>query len=240
VDYEGPNAVIFSRRPVAQYTAAWTDRLNTTFGVEKPDIFTDLNSGGNTSASQITSMPDLGFNTRYEQAGFGHLQFSTLFRDIGAKDDAGQVQHVFGWGLNLAAGLDLTKQDSVQLLGVYGAGVGGQGNDSGFVNSDAAYTSTGNLKALPYWSAMVGYTHRWNERFRSTLSYGYVNLDDTTGQAATFYHTSQYASVNLIWQLRKRLSIGLEGLYGTQEAQNGLDSGNHFRIQLGMVYSLFD
>src|SRR5215471_4786196 len=47
VDYEGPNAVIFSRRPVAQYTIAWDDNLNTTFGVEKPDIFVDVNSGPN-------------------------------------------------------------------------------------------------------------------------------------------------------------------------------------------------
>ena len=85
---------------------------------------------------------------------------------------------------------------------------------------------------------MIGFTHRWNEQFRSTLSYGYVNLDNASGQSATFYHTSHYASANLIWQLRKRLSIGLEGLYGFQEAQNGVDSGNHWRVQFGMVYSL--
>jgi hypothetical protein len=40
--------------------------------------------------------------------------------------------------------------------------------------------------------------------------------------------------------LRKRLSIGLEGLYGFLEARNGVDSGAHWRVQLGMVYSLFD
>jgi len=242
VDYEGPNAVIFSRRPVAQYTVAWNDNWNTTFGVEKPDIFTDLNSGGNTStsASQVNRMPDFGFNTRYEKAGLGHLQFSTLFRDLGAKDDLAHVQHVFGWGVNLSAGIDLTANDSLQILGVYGEGVGGQGNDAGFVNSDAAFTATGTLKALPYWSAMFGYTHRWNQQFRSTLTYGYVDLDNTSGQSATFYHTSQYASANIVWQLRKRLSIGLEGLYGFLNTQDGTDSGNHWRIQLGMVYSLFD
>jgi len=63
-------------------------------------------------------------------------------------------------------------------------------------------------------------------------------LQNTT--LGEFYHTSQYASANIVWQLRKRLSIGLEGLYGIQEAQNGVDSGNVWRIQLGMVYSLFD
>lgn len=83
-------------------------------------------------------------------------------------------------------------------------------------------------------------THCWNDAFRSTFTYGYVNLDNTAGQAATFYHTSTYASANFVWQMRKRLSIGLEGLYGIQEALNGVDSGDHWRVQVGMVYSLFD
>jgi len=240
VDYEGPNAVIFSRRPVAQYTYAWNDNWNTTVGVEKPDIFVDLNSGPNPGTTTLTQMPDFGFNTRYEQAGFGHVQFSTLLRDLGAKDELGNAHHVFGWGVNLSVGLDLTKNDSLQLLGVYGHGVGGQGNDAGFFNSDAAFNSNGNLEALPYWSGTFGFTHRWNDQFRSTISYGYVNLDNSSGQTGTFYHSSHYASANLVWQLRKRLSVGLEGLYGTKEANNGVDSGDHWRIQLGLVYSLFD
>jgi hypothetical protein len=240
VDYEGPNAVIFSRRPVAQYTYAWNDNWNTTFGVEKPDIFVDLNSGPNQGGNTLTAMPDLGFNTRFEKEGFGHLQFSTMFRDLGAMDSTGRDQHVFGWGVNLSVGLDLGKNDSLQALGVYGHGVGGMGNDTSFLNSDAAFKNNGDLEALPYWSATAGFTHHWSPQFRSTITYGYVNLDNASGQNPEFYHTSHYASANVIWQLRKRLSIGLEGLYGLKTAQNGVDSGNHWRIQLGMVYSLFD
>ena len=240
VDYEGPNAVIFARRPVAQYTLAWNENWNTTFGVEKPDIFVDLNSGPNPGTAQLTSMPDLGFNTRYEKAGFGHLQFSTIFRDLGAKDGLGADHHVLGWGVNLSAGLDLFENDSLQVLGVYGHGVGGMGNDTSFLNSDAAFRTDGTLEALPYWSATAGFTHRWSPQLRSTISYGYVNLDNASGQVPTFYHTSHYASANLIWQIRKRLSIGFEGLYGLKTAQNGVDSGDHWRVQAGLVYSLFD
>ena len=87
---------------------------------------------------------------------------------------------------------------------------------------------------------MAGYTHRWNESFRSTFTYGYTYLDNTAGQAAEFYNFTHYASGNIVWQLRKRLSVGLELLYGFKEARNGVDSGDHYRIQLGMVYSLFD
>jgi hypothetical protein len=240
VDYEGPNSVIFSRRPVAQYTAAWSENWNTTFGVEKPDIYVDVDSGPNAGGSQITRMPDFGFNTRYEKAGFGHLQFSTMFRDLGAEDSQGEDHHAFGWGVNLSAGLDVSERDSLQLLGVYGEGVGGMGNDTSFLNSDAAFDADGELVAMPYWSLSVGFTHRWSDTLRSTITYGYVELDNASGQDPTFYHTSHYASANLVWQLRKRLSIGLEGLYGIKEAQNGTDSGDHWRVQVGMVYSLFD
>jgi hypothetical protein len=240
VDYEGPNAVIFARRPVAQYTHAWNENWNTTFGVEKPDIFSDVNTGGNTNSTQVNRMPDLGFNTRYEKEGFAHFQFSTIFRDLGAKDDRGQIHHAFGWGVNLSGNIDLSEKDYLQMLGVYGYGVGGMGNDTSFLNSDGAFTSSGNFEAMPYWSATAGFTHRWSPAFRSTITYGYVNLDNASGQSATFYHDSHYASANLIWQIRKRLSVGLEALYGLKTAQNGVDSGDHWRIQLGMVYSLFD
>jgi len=240
VDYEGPNAVIFSRRPVAQYTHAWNGNWNTTFGVEKPDTYIDLASGPNPGTSSLTRIPDLGFNTRFEKEGLGHFQFSTMFRDLGAKDGIGDDHHVFGWGVNLSANIDLTPRNYLQLLGVYGEGVGGMGNDTSFLNSDAAFNADGDLEALPYWSLAAGFTHRWSPEFRSTITYGYVNLDNASGQAETFYHTSHYASANLIWQLRKRLSVGLEGLFGIKEARNGDDSGEHWRVQLGMVYSLFD
>lgn len=240
VDYEGPNGVIFARRPVAQYTLAWNDNWNTTFGVEKPDIFVDVNSGPDAGGSTITRTPDFGLNTRFEKKEFGHVQVSALLRDLGAKDAAGETHHAFGWGVNLAAGLDLSPCDSVQLLGVYGHGVGGLGNDSGFFNSDAAFDSDGHFKALPYWSTTAGYTHKWNDQFRSTITYGYVHLDNASGQAPTFYHTTHYASGNIVWQLRKRLSVGLEGLYGFKKVRDGEDSGDHWRAQLGMVYSLFE
>jgi hypothetical protein len=235
VDYEGPNAVIFARRPVAQYTFAWNDNWNTTFGVEQPDYFVDLPPNGST----LTAMPDLGFNTRWEKAGVGNVQFSTLFRDIGARSAVGSGQHVFGWGVNLGVDLDLTKCDSLQLLGVYGYGVGGLGNDTSFLNSDAGFELNGSLKALPYWSAMGGFTHRWSDQFRSTVSFGYVNLQPVSGQSPEFYNFSYYASANVIWQLRKRLSVGFEGLYGFMEGANGVNSDNHWRLQLSLMYSNF-
>jgi hypothetical protein len=41
-----------------------------------------------------------------------------------------------------------------------------------------------------------------------------------------------------MYQLRKRLTIGLEGIYGRKEVQDGT-SGDVFRVQLSLVYALF-
>ena len=42
---------------------------------------------------------------------------------------------------------------------------------------------------------------------------------------------------NLIRQLRRRLSVGAEGLYGMRKTKGGSD-GEVFRFQLGLLYSI--
>lgn len=56
--------------------------------------------------------------------------------------------------------------------------------------------------------------------------------------AGDAYHATHSASVNLMWQIRKRLSVGLEELYGRKTTNDGAD-GDVFRTRLGLVYSMF-
>jgi len=85
---------------------------------------------------------------------------------------------------------------------------------------------------------MLGYTHQWSDKWRSTATFGYVNLSNEPDETAAAYHETYYGSLNVVWQIRKRLSIGLEGLYGYKDQKNGL-YGDVWRIQTGLVYSLF-
>jgi hypothetical protein len=237
VDYEGPNAVIFARRALIHYTMNLSDAWNVTLGVEDPDIYVD--NSGDPNAVERFRAPDTGFNVRWEPASLGHVQFSTIFRSIGINGDVGGSDDVFGWGVNLAGSLNVTASDTLQFWGVYGDGVGGMGNDTSFVNSDAALKSNGNLVALEYVSGMLAVTHRWTPRWRSTATYGYVNLENTGLQPGDAYNFTHYASGNLVFQLLKRLSIGTELLYGFREVKNG-DHGDVYRFQLGLLYSVFD
>jgi hypothetical protein len=233
VDYEGPNALVFARRPTLQYTRSINDAFSATVGLDRSGIAVD-------GADPITQTPDIAANLRWEDSTWGHVQVSAIGRRIGAKDPTGDEDYVNGWGLNLGSNINLTENDFLQFLGVYGEGVGGLGNDSGFFDSDAGYSSSGNLEALPYWSLMAGYTHQWSGLFASTVTYGYANLDNSSGQANNFYQNSTYASANLIWKIKARWTLGLEVLYGLKEVKNGDTSGDNYRVQLGMNYALFD
>jgi hypothetical protein len=238
VDYEGPNSMIFQRRELVRYQLQVSKEWYLNFGIEKPTPSVD--NSGYENVDTVKRWPEVGVNARWERSGMGHVQLSSIFRDLRVRSDVVGKQSVLGWGVNAGAGLDITKTDSVQALLVYGEGIGSFSNDAFSTGpTDAAFDSSGDLKALEYYSAMVGFTHRWSDVWRSTVSYGYVHLDNEEGQSDSAYHTTQYASANLIWQLRKRLSVGLEGLYGTRETNDGRD-GNVFRMQLGLLYSIFD
>ena len=194
--------------------------------------------------SGVDHAPDFAFNLRGESADLGHMQFSTVFRDLGAKDPTFGTNSVFGWGLNLAGdvlfSLPWTPAGGESARGqlTYGEGIGRYGNDSSFFATDAAYNSQGDLEALPYFGGFIGYTHRWLPDWRSTATYGYVRVNGIPSQGPNAFHQTNYASLNLIWQMRERLSVGLEGLYGDNQKESG-HSGGDFRTQVGVAYSLF-
>ncbi len=235
VDYEGPNSAIFARRPLVRYQHRFSEDWQINLGIEQPESEVDTSS--EPGASGRNSAPDGGLNGRWERSGVGHTQFAAIFRDIGIRGSTLGNQDVFGWGLNWSLGLDTFERDTMQAQLTYGDGLFRYSNDD-FQNNDAGFDQHGKLEAIPYFGGMLGYTHHWCPSFRSTLSYGYVHLDNTAGQPGTAYHETHYGSLNLMWQLRERLSVGLEELYGYHDTKNGAN-GDVFRTTVGLVYSVF-
>ncbi len=244
VDFEGPNSMIFARQATLRYLLALGKHWEMNFGFQQPA--SEVDTFNHPDVTSDNHAPDGGFNIRWEDANIGHVQFASILRDIGANSPTLGNQSVLGWGLMAAANLNVFKRDdladSVQAQLTYGAGYFHFANDNftypGFNGGDAAFNNSGDLKALPYFSGMVGFTHKWSRAFRSTATFGYVNLANEASQGPLAYNETYYTSANLVWQFHKRLSVGLECLYGKKEVSSG-DSGDLFRVQLGIVYSLF-
>jgi hypothetical protein len=244
VDYEGPNSVIFARRAVVQYRTIISEGWELTLSLEGPDISVDPT--GDDNASDRSRAPDGGFALRWAPGDLGHVRMAAIVRSIGVNGGGGSPtgnnfddDDVIGWGINTSGNLHLSDRDNVQFWFVYGEGIGGMGNDTSFLNSDAAFKSSGNLEALEYWSTMVAVTHDWAPRWSSTMTHGYVNLDTTDAQAPNFYNTSHYASANLVYQMFTRMRVGIEGLYGRVKVKSGTEN-DIFRIQAGISFAIFD
>ena len=235
LDYEGPNAAVSARVPLLRYQLPLNKRWQLNVSVEKPS--SEVDTTGDPTAVSVNRAPDIGLNTRWEEASFGHVQLAAIGRVLGADGVTNGIQTVLGGGLNLSVVKSLFTRDSFQFQGTLGQGIARYNNDDVFPN-DAAYNQAGNLTALPFMAIMVGYTHGWTEKLRSTASYGLVNIENEISQGPDAYHQTHYASLNLMWQPFKLLTMGMEGLYGHKEVQSGA-AGADWRIQFGVVYSLF-
>ena len=237
----GSELMVFARRPVLHYTRTSRSRSPTgtsRSGIEDPNVQIDTTTDPGSEERQRA--PDAGFNIRWEPGALGHLQFSSIVRSLSIREGAAGHEDDIGWGVNLGGSIAFTDSTTLQFLGVVGEGVGGLGNDSGFENTDAALDSSGDLEALPYQSGMVALTQKWTPRWRSTGTFGYANVDNTGPQLGVVYDESYYGSLNVIYQIYKRLSVGAEVLYGFREVNSGDDSDDVVRIMVGFVYSPFD
>jgi|WetSurMetagenome_2_1015567.scaffolds.fasta_scaffold10740_3 hypothetical protein len=236
VDYEGPNSMIFARQPVIHYLIKLSPQWNMTLGLEKADA--QIASYYGQSVTGVSHIPDLGLNIRWEKAHVGHVQFAAMFRDLTAQSPVTHLnEDAFGWGANLSWVFDVGERDSLLGQLTYGEGIGRYSNDA-FSNMDAAFNNDGNLKALPYFGGFFGYTHGWSPKWRSTLTYGYVDLQDELSMGPTAYHRTNYASLNAVYQFRKKMSLGMEVLYGRNQLQD-LSKGDAWRLQFGIAYRLF-
>ncbi len=237
VDYELANSSILTRSPLIRYLLPLNEQWQLNFGIEQPDSKVDTAGSGGSAKDRA---PDFGANVRWEKAGLGHIQLSGVARVLGISGGRSGSQEVFGGGLNLSGTVTVFGRDNIIGQLTYGQGIGRYGHDSSAFSTDATLNPAGELVALPYLGLLVGYTHHWNDRLRSSLTYGYVTVDNEPGQAATAYHRTHYGALNLIWQPfeSKRLNVGLEGLYGVNEVKSGA-TGDDWRVQMGIVYSLF-
>jgi hypothetical protein len=84
VDYEGPNSMIFARFPLVRYKLDLAEGWSANGGLTESN--TQVSNFDGEPVSGVDHAPDFAFNLRGESADLGHIQFSTVFRDLGAKD----------------------------------------------------------------------------------------------------------------------------------------------------------
>ena len=130
------------------------------------------------------------------------------------------------------------------------------GGQDGVFDSEA-----GRIETLPVFGAYVGLQHWWKPRktddfsfamsrwwhqlleranidfesFRSTLVYGYTQVDNLDTQPDDAYYRAHRVGLSLIWSPAARIDLGTELLWGAREDKDG-DTGDAVQLQLGATY----
>jgi hypothetical protein len=125
----------------------------------------------------------------------------------------------YGGALSAVWGLGAWR-DSAVFQAVLGRGISNYFNDNFGLGTDVGFNAEGRLVATPAGSVTVGYSHYWTKLVRSTVSYGYTRINNPAGDPGTTYHTSQYATGNIIFQPTVRFLFGAEYIYGSARRKN--------------------
>ena len=234
LDFQGPNGNTYATQAQVRYTQPLGGGNSMAVSVEQP--LTDIQTRSS-NASATYSVPDFALKYRFD-AEQGHLQVSSIFRDLRGYSPILGESHVFGWGLTFAGAHSVASRDSVLFQMNYGQGIGRYLIDLDGQAADAAFNAQGNLQALPAFGGYIAYQHSWSPRWRSTATYGYVHVQNLSTQLPEAFHSSQYAAANLIWKIRDAISVGGEFLYGTHVQNNRADA-EATRLQFSIQYDLF-
>lgn len=241
IDNLGPSAMVNRRQAQIRYTRPYSHHKNLHQSVylsaELPSTEIDVNGDLFPDGTRtVSSVPDFVAGYRHVRAS-GLMQLAVLGRHLAVEEPGGERRSTTGWGVNLSGAIHLFESGRVSYQVVYGEGIGRYLNDTNGQNVDAAPGTGGALEAVPLFAPMIGYGHKWSEKWRSTVSYAVVQRDipDSLGDSAT--ESTTMATLNLIYQPTKSFRLGVEYLYGDRETAGGA-KGDGDRVDFVVKYDL--
>lgn len=235
LDFAGPGGAVFLFTPQLRFSKALSGGTNLAFAIERPASEIDY-AGGPVAGDASTSMPDFILRGRWESDG-GHVQVGAVLREVAYDNGLGVDDSVMGGGASISGVVKTVGSDSLQFSFTGGQGIGHYFSDLNGGSQDAGFDGNGELEALKSVGGFVAYQHYWSEKWNSALVYGNLQVDNSAGQAADALHKDQYASLNLIWNPKGSLNLGLEVLHGTLGLKDGSDR-DATRIQLSAQVDL--
>ena len=237
VDFNGPNSWIFQFNPQVRYTHRLATGHTVSVSAEQPSSgIPSVNPVTTQPVSSTSPLPDFVVRYRYETDDY-HFNTAGLFRSVGGVTSLGQSDHVFGYGVMASGLLRLWGRDNIVFQAVYGEGISRYFIDPKNLNLDAGYDSSGILNAQPAYGGYAAIQHFWNDQWRSTVTYGFLQINTTEGSPADTYKRTQYLDCNLMYSPAEGITIGGGFLWGQRVNKNDV-SGEGFRINFLVKYDL--
>lgn len=238
LDFAGPGGAVFLFTPQLRFSTRVSEGTNIAFAIERPASEIDYSGApaALTPPAESTPMPDFVLRGRWEATG-GHVQLGAVLRKVAYDNGAGLDDSVAAGGASISGVVKTMGPDSLQFSYAGGQGMGHYFSDLNGGTDDAAFNANGELEALKSSGGFIAYQHFWSEKWNSSVVYGRLQVDNLAGQAASALHRDEYGALNLLWNPKGSLNLGVEVLQGKLTHSDGSDD-KATRIQLSAQVDL--
>ena len=229
LDFSGAaEGIVFNRQPQIRYTTK-----NWQFSLEVPESTVTPNDGGPFVISS-GGIPDAiirrNFNGKWGTAGI-----SAIYRNPRYYDANENRVSFNAYGITGGAKFNIGKKDDLRVQATYGNGLG-RYLALAFLNSSIV-NDQGELKGIQSTNGFVSYLHHWNDKWRSSANYSFLNAENPMDITKANANKSAWSgSANIIYQPDKNLLFGIETMYAYRGLEDGSGDG-FYRLQFSAKYS---
>jgi hypothetical protein len=229
-DFGGPGGQLFVRQGQVRKTWPLNGGANIQLAFENPETFVWTSTGGR-AAIDDDRIPDIFLRGNWKNEAFnlsGLLAFRQLREEQGVTNDSENVYWAsLGGRWNVGVG-----KDNLRGALSFGDGIG-RYSSLAFVPD--AQVINGKLEPLAQFGGNISYQHWWNETMRSSLVFGYIDVDNNAGAAGDPNTKAYSIHANFMHEPVQNLRLGIEYIFGKRELESGLD-GELNRLQFSSRY----
>lgn len=251
VDFNGPMGYGSTRTVQVRYTQPIDANQKLLVAVEGGDV-DKLSTSSTITTAGVTSdggnrLPAL--TARYDISTAdkkGLLQVHGLVHENRISTNNSNDEEKLGWGVGIGGKYSLTPADTV-FANYYHV----KGDNRYLLYGNSAYVASANadgslnISESEFNSGLVGYSHKWSPKLRSTLAAGaiwYKDNDNFAAKAPNLNKQLYNVIVNSFYTPTKNVDLGVEYTYGQREVfadktATTDNKGDYSRLNLMAKYS---
>ncbi len=239
IDFEGPNGYPFMTLFTAYWQQNFTKNFSGAIGIDAPSVSLTT---GSTTAQVNQRIPAVPLYLQYAwNDGGSHVRLSGLIRPLQYRDlKAESNKTIVGAGVQLSGMANVVGGLSVNFNGAYGRGIGSYLQDDNGLGLDAVESTTpGKLTAVKTMGLTGGLSYAFSSKVSTNVAYSHlVNwMPDDAVATDSQYRYGDYVAANVIWNINKFVSAGIEYDYGHRKDFNGASlHANRLQCQLAVTF----
>ncbi|MDE5997647.1 MAG: hypothetical protein K2G77_05490 [Muribaculaceae bacterium] len=239
IDYEGPNGYPFLGLFTAYWEQNFTKHFSGAIGIDAPTASLTYSATTEKINQRIPAIP-LYLQYAWNE-GASHVRLSGLVRPMQYRNLTGSAnKSAVGGGVQVSGMTKVVGDLGVNFNAAYGKGIGTYLQDDNGLGLDAVATSKpGKMETVKTFGVTGGLNYAFSSKVSTNLTYSHlVNwLPEDAVVSDSQYRYGDYVAANVIYNINKFISAGIEYDYGHRKDFNGNGlHANRLQCQLAVTF----